>query len=183
MAPLKLFGQNLSSLLKFQKLQGKINDFAQIGIFLKGFRFFQNNFLQTFENNNKITLDIPDKLKSELKIWLKCILNSKNGFPIPLITENIPLFFTENFSDAAGATFNSQYPYTPIKDDCGAASITNVNNCILYYTCTSWSYELICKYPNNSAIFEAIGLVMPFIMFPDAFGGKFVKCNIDNISL
>ena len=175
--------KNSSSLLEFQKLHGKINHFAQIGIFLKGFRFFQNNFLQAFKNNDKIQLDIPDKLKSELKIWLKCILDSKNGFPIPLITENIPLFFTENFSDAVGAAFNCQHPSTPIKDDRSAAAITIVNNRVLYYTCTNWSYELICKYTHNSAIFEAIGLVMPFIMFPDAFGGKFVKCNIDNISL
>ena len=33
-----------SYLLEFQKLHGKINDFAQLDIFLKGFRFFQNNF-------------------------------------------------------------------------------------------------------------------------------------------
>ena len=173
--------KNSSSLLEFQKLHGKINHFAQIGIFLKGFRFFQNNFLQAFKNNDKIQLDIPDKLKSELKIWLKCILDSKNGFPIPLITENIPLFFTENFSDAVA--FNCQHPTTLIKDDCSAAAITIVNNRLLYYTCTNWSYELICKYPHNRAIFEAIGLVMPFIMFPDAFAGKFKKCNVDNISL
>ena len=147
--------KNSSSLLEFQKLHGKINDFAQIGIFLKGFRFFQNNFLQAFESNDKIKLIIPAKLKSELNIWLKCILDSKNGFPIPLITENIPLFFIENFSDAAGAAFSYQHPSTPIKDDRGAAAITIVNNRILYYTCTSWSYELICKYPHNSAFFEA----------------------------
>ena len=175
--------KNSSSLLEFQKLHGKINDFAQIGIFLKGFRFFQNNFLQAFESNDKEKLIIPAKLKSELNIWLKCILDSKNGFPIPLITENIPLFFIENFSDAAGAAFSYQHPSIPIKDDRGAAAITIVNNRILYYTCTSWSYELICKYPHNSPFFEDIGLVMPFIMFPDVFAGKFIKCNVDIISL
>ena len=30
---------------------------------------------------------------------------------------------------------------------------------------------------------KPIGLIMPFIEFPNIFAGKFVKCNVDNISL
>ena len=172
-----------SYLLEFQKLHGKINDFAQLGIFLKGFRFFQNNFFKKFDNNEKICLEIPEEVKIELRIWLKCIIDSKDGFPIPLIIENIPLFFIENFSDAAGAAFDSSNPSNPINDDRGAAAITIVDNCITHFSAVSWSYELLCKYPHNSAIFECIGLLMPFIEFPKIFAGKFVRCNVDNVSL
>ena len=84
-----------SNLLEFQKLQGKINDFAQLAIFLKGFRFYQNRFLQMCDNNTNVTIDIPADVKTELTIWLKCIIDNVNGFPIPLITEEIPLFFIE----------------------------------------------------------------------------------------
>ena len=172
-----------SSLLVFQKLHGKINDFAQIAIFLKGFRFFQNKFLQQFENNTEISLPIPLDLKAELLVWFKCIVDSKMGLPIPTITENIPLFYVENFSDAAGAAFTSSNKTNPIKDERGAAAITIVNNIINCYTAVTWSYELISKFPHNSALIEAIGLIMPFLEFPDRFAGKFVKCNVDNISL
>ena len=128
-----------SYLLEFQKLHGKINDFAQLGIFLKGFRFFQNNFFKKFDNNEKICLEIPEEVKIELRIWLKCIIDSKDGFPIPLIIENIPLFFIENFSDAAGAAFDSSNPSNPINDDRGAAAITIVDNCITHFSVVSWS--------------------------------------------
>ena len=99
-----------SNLLEFQKLHIKINNFAQLAIFLKGFRFYQNRFLQMFENDINVTIDIPADVKTELTIWLKCIIDNVNGFPIPLITEEIPLFFIENFSDTAGAAFDSSNP-------------------------------------------------------------------------
>ena len=176
-------GKSHSNLLEFQKLHGKINDFAQLAIFLKGFRFFQNKFLQQFDNNTNISLPIFSELKSELTIWFKCITDSKKGFPIPIITENIPIFFVENFSDAAGAAYTASNKSSPIKDDRGAAAITIVNHKICCYTSTSWSYKFLSKFPHNSAIFEAIGMIMPFIEFPEMFAGKFVKCNVDNISL
>ena len=176
-------GRSMSNLLGFQKVHGKINDFAQMTIFLKGFRFFQNKFLQTFNNDTDVFLPIPENLKSELKIWYKCLIDNKQGFPIPLITDNIPLFFVENFSDAAGAAFNDSDSCTPIKDERGAAAITIVDNHINCLTVVTWSYDLLSKFPHNSAIVEAIGLLMPFIEFPEIFAGKFVKCNVDNISL
>ena len=175
--------KSCSNLLEFQKLHGKINNFAQLAIFLKGFRFYQNRFLQMFDNNTNVTIDIPADVKTELTIWLKCIIDNVNGFPIPLITEEIPLFFIENFSDAAGAAFDSSNPSSPINDKQGAAAISLINGTIKAFTTVTWEYELICKFPHNSAILEAIGLIMPFIEFPNIFAGKFVKCNVDNISL
>ena len=171
------------NLLEFQKLQGKINDFAQLAIFLKGFRFHQNKMLQKFEGNEKRNNVIPKELKNELKIWLKCIIDIEHSFPIPFITEEIPVFYVENFSDAAGDAFNSADPCTPIKDERSAAAITLIESKIEACTTVTSTYELICKFPHNSAILEAIGLVMPFIKFLEMFAGKFVKCNVDNISL
>ena len=179
----KFLKKSNSNLLEFQKLHGKINDFAQLAIFLKGFRFHQNNFLQKFEENNTVSLAIPAELKKELNVWLKCIIDNAHSFPIPLITEEIPIFFVENFSDAAGAAFDSCNKDSPINDERGAAAITFVQGSIKAFTSVTWTYELICKYPHNSAFLEAIGLVMPFIEFPSIFAGKFVKCNVDNISL
>ena len=107
----KFLKKSNSNLLEFQKLHGKINDFAQLAIFLKGFRFHQNNFLQKFEENNTVSLAIPAELKKELNVWLKCIIDNAHSFPIPLITEEIPIFVVENFSDAAGAAFGFKIFY------------------------------------------------------------------------
>ena len=68
------------------------------------------------DNNTNVTIDIPADVKTELTIWLKCIIDNVNGFPIPLITEEIPLFYIENFSDAAGTAFDSSNPSSPIND-------------------------------------------------------------------
>jgi len=47
----------------------------------------------------------------------------------------------------------------------------------------SWPYNFICKFPHNSALLEIIGLIIPFIAHPRVFATKYVKCNVDNISL
>ena len=54
---------------------------------------------------------------------------------------------------------------------------------MLYCTQTWWSYELISKYPHNSALFELIGVIIPFVTHPYIFSGQYVKCNVDNISI
>jgi len=41
--------KNSCTLLDLQKLHGKINDFAQMCPFVKGFKFHQNKMLQEFE--------------------------------------------------------------------------------------------------------------------------------------
>ena len=69
------------SLLNFQKLHGKLNDFAQLGIFLQGFKFHQNNFLMSFAEKTSTILPIPQELKDELTVWTKCLLDLGEGLP------------------------------------------------------------------------------------------------------
>jgi hypothetical protein len=113
------------TLLEMQKLHGKINDFAQMCPFIKGFRYHQNKLLQEFELKQK-NIFISNDLKKELEIWKNCIADSYQGFPIPKIVEEIPIFYVENYSDAAGAAFCEEGGNIPIKDERGAASITIV---------------------------------------------------------
>ena len=175
--------KNTCTLLDLQKLHGKINDFAQLCPFIKGFKFHQNKMLQEFEISKKYNMVIPKELKNELKIWKNCIADNYNSFPIPKINEEIPMFFTENFSDAAGAAFTKNDGKNPIHDERGAASITIINQKIRYCTKTTWSYEFLCKFPHNSALLELIGVILPFVSHPKLFVNKYVKCNVDNISL
>ena len=171
------------TLLDMQKLHGKINDFAQMCPFVKGFKFHQNKMLQEFETSKKINIGISNELKGELKIWKNCIADNFLSFPIPKIDEEIPIFYVENYSDAAGGAFSEFDKNTPIDDVRGAAAITIIKNRICCCSTVKWSYKLICKYPHNSAMFELIGVIIPFLAHPKIFKNKYVKCNVDNISL
>ena len=171
------------TLIELQKLHGKINDLTQMCPFIKGFKYNQNKLLQEFEKVKIQYIEISDELRKELTIWKNCINDNIQGFPIPKTVNEIPLFYIENFSDAAGAAYDPKNPDTPIKDDRGAAAITIVKGKMLYCTQTWWSYELISKYPHNSALFELIGVIIPFVTHPYIFSGQYVKCNVDNISI
>jgi len=126
---------------------------------------------------------ISNELKSELKIWKNCIADNFLSFPIPKIDEEIPIFYVENYTDAAGGAFSEFDKNTPIDDVRGAAAITIIKNRICCCSTVKWSYKLICKYPHNSAMFELIGVIIPFLTHPKIFKNKYVKCNVDNISL
>jgi hypothetical protein len=78
------------NLLQFQKLHGKLNDFANLCPLAKGFRAHQNEFLKTLQLDENITVDIPKDVKTELKFWSNCINAAENGFPIPNLTEDAP---------------------------------------------------------------------------------------------
>ncbi len=71
------------TLLQVQKLHGKLNDFAQMCTFMKGFCFHQTSFLQHWNTSAMGTLPIPALLKQELYVWAKCLASAKTGFPIP----------------------------------------------------------------------------------------------------
>jgi hypothetical protein len=175
--------QDKCTLLELQKLHGKINDFAQICPFVKGFRFHQNKTLQEFEISNSKHITISLDLKKELNIWKNCIADSVNSYPIPNLSTEIPIFYKENFSDAAGASFDSHNSINPVNDVRGAAAITLKNRKVKQCTTVSWPYNFISKYPHNSSLLEIIGLIIPFIAHPKVFATKYVKCNVDNISL
>jgi hypothetical protein len=103
--------------------------------------------------------------------------------PIPNLSTEIPIFYKENFSDAAGASFDSHNSINPVNDVRGAAAITLKNRKVKQCTTVSWPYNFISKYPHNSSLLEIIGLIIPFIAHPKVFATKYVKCNVDNISL
>jgi len=104
----EFLGKKSCTLLEMQKLHGKINDFAQMCPFIKGFRYHQNKMLQEFELKAKSNINISSELKKELEIWKNVISDSKKGFPIAKNLGEIPIFYVENYSDAAGAAFNGE---------------------------------------------------------------------------
>ncbi len=101
----KVLGQSACTLLQFQKFHGKLNDFSQMRIFMKGFKFQLNKFLRQLHTNGTKQLPLPTLVRNELQIWAKCIRYAATGLPIPTIRMTPPLCHLSFISDAAGAAY------------------------------------------------------------------------------
>jgi hypothetical protein len=176
-----------STLLTFQKLHGKINDFAQMFIFLKGFKYHQNKFLEAFNTNQNISLPIPAMVKKELSVWAKCLLQSKNGTPIPTIVHDPPFVSKCFISDAAGPKTSWTLQGGLLvnqKIDSGVA-------CFGFHSQTEeinlsasliWPPNFIKRIASHSTVFEMIGLLIPFLSIPSQLVGHNVTLYVDNIA-
>jgi hypothetical protein len=56
-----------------QILHGKLNDFAQMHVFMNGFRYHIVQLLAKFGEDEKIRKLVGSALKSDLWVWKKCI--------------------------------------------------------------------------------------------------------------
>ena len=172
----KILSKKECNLLEFQKLHGKLNDFTQLNIFLKGFKFHQNNFLASL--NDKVSAKtIPKEVKKELKIWSKCIIDTANGLPIPLVVDLPPTQAITFISDAAGGDF------TLSKSKRGAASLGYDNDNIFFVSRIWWPVKFLKKFGNNSTLLEIIGIILPFLCCPETLINKNISLEVDNSAL
>ena len=172
--------KNTCTLNEFQKVHGKINDFAQLAIFLKAFRYHQNKFLQSLELSVNKSLPIPNCVKNELSVWAKCIIDAKKGFPIPDVCRGIPLFFTSVYSDAAGSSRND----VNFNEKRGAAAIAlDSKNEVFLHCQKTWPKNFAKKFPNQSSLLEAVGAVILFTCNFNELRDKYVVCHVDNMSV
>jgi hypothetical protein len=174
----KFFNANVISLLDFQKLHGKINAFANMCSFLKGFRLQQAKFLKKFATDNVNFLEIPTELKNEIWIWTKAILSNVQPFPIPHELKNPGLYALTFVSDAAGVqNFD-------VSTNCGCASIGyNRNGEVSFIAKIDWT-EKFLEFANcNSGVLESIGLLLPFLSIPDKLKHKEIILTLDNLAV
>ncbi len=179
----KVLNQPNCSQLLFQKLHGKLNDFAQMCIFMKGFKFHQNKFLREFHASNCKQLPLPTLVKQELYIWTKCIQQSKTGFPIPTIRLTPPLCHMTFISDAAGAAYmyrQGKRIHVSKPNDRGVASLGFLNSKYFFVAVLKWPKEFLLKYGSQSSVFEAIGLLLPFIATPSLLQHRHILLLVDN---
>jgi hypothetical protein len=170
-------------LLQFQKLHGKLNDFAQMCIFLKGFKFHQNKFLCELHTNNNKQLLLPVLVRNELRIWAKCITYAAKGLPIPTIKLNPPLAHLSFVSDAAWAAYTyrrGQRVHIAVPGDRGVASLGITGPKFSFVAVIKWPVEFLLKYGTQSSVFEAIGLLLPFIAIPSQLQNRHILLSVDN---
>ena len=175
--------KKVCTLLEFQKLHGKLNDFGQMNIFCKGFKFNQNSFLRKFEVEKTLQLEIPKNLRKEIDIWEKMIIDAIEGQKIPEIIRGTPFVCEKFISDAAGPkiTWTLQKGCNVnLEFDSGFASIGYNENEIQFACVETWPIKILQNFPSNSAILECIGLIAPFVTNPKMLVGKNVLLQVDN---
>jgi hypothetical protein len=182
----KVTKQDSCSLQLFQSLHGKLNDFAQMATFLKGFRFLQNRQLQQYAQQKTTILPIPLFLKQELYIWMRCLLDTKLGLPIPDMVKQPPLFPLVFISDAAGAALvrkNGIFVNVSKENDRGVASI-GITDDMLHFVCVyKWPKNFLSVFPSKSMFFESIGLLLPFLCIPEQLLNQNILLLVDNDAL
>jgi len=170
-------------LLDIQKLLGKLNDFGQMHTFCKGFKYNQNNFVKSFQENQKLKQKIPEELKKEISVWAKNIIMCENGMNIPLIMESAPFIVEQYISDAAGPeikeTLNSGFLVSEDIDS-GMASIGFNGDNIDFVCIHTWPKVFLKKFASKSAVFECIGLLAPLLMNSKNLKGKHICLEVDN---
>ena len=171
------------TLLEFQKLHGKLNDFCQMHSFARGFKFSQNSFLKEFEARKTTYLLIPNPLKKELLTWLKMVRGAEKGQKIPMNVKNTPFIVEKFISDAAGPKITWTLSKGHVIDesvDSGFASL-GYNDSGIFFSCTyTWPLAILRNFPSNSAILECIGLLAPFIANPKMVKNKNILLEVDN---
>ncbi len=178
-------GENCSLQL-FQSLHGKLNDFAQMCTFLKGFRFLQNKQLQQYAKQKVTTLPVLPPLKEELYIWIRCIIDTKGGLPIPQLVSQPPLFPVTYISDAAGAALlrtRGMVKNISRPRDRGVASVGFVGDRYYFACIYKWPKKFLDAFPSKSMFFESVGLLLPFLCTPKLLVGKNILLYVDNDAL
>ena len=169
--------QAATQLGQLRELIGHLETVAIMAPFMKGFRWNLFNFLKTFQEDEEIVLPIPQNLKDDLQIWYSCVMAATKGLPIAHPSYDPPDGCFTFVSDAAGR-------WPPGSDDTtGVASLGILGDLIWFGTAISWPIQFTWIVDARSAVYEAIGLLLPFLLLPSRLTHRRIHLLVDNISL
>ena len=185
---------NHVDLKQIQKLMGSINDLGQMCPCIKFHKRGGNALLRAFGGNEAILKMVPAKLKEELQLVAKIADSAKKGLPIaekPLKASLSTLIF---YTDAAGASYslvNGRRVFHN-NENRGVSCIGGFDlEDIWIWTRLNWPEGLITgmkddkgkSYGSKSTTLEAVGMLLPFVAFPDKVRGRRIEFKIDNIAV
>ena len=177
-----------------EKLMGSVNDLSQMCKTVSFHKRAGNILLRSFCGDYNVVRMVPADLKKELRVIARIAESTKAGLPLadePCQPTLSKLVF---YSDAAGASF------TRIKgekvyhnnDGKGVACIGGENLKEIWCWCRmSWPKGLLtsvkdekgCDYGSKSTTLETVGMLLPFVSFPEKVKGKNIVFMIDNLAV
>ncbi len=172
---------NFLPVLTIQKLLGKLNSSCLMCPILSLFKRNLNICLGHALRANSDVVRVSPDAKSDLRVWAGFLLDENHWFPIPIQPCSPPINHKTLFSDAAGIS-NKIF-------DSGVASVgLDENSEILFATRFVWSPNMLRSiHPENdsligenSVFLEFVGVIMPFVLFPELFCNEHVVCFVDN---
>ena len=182
------------SLKQIQKLMGSINDMGQMCQTVKFHRRAGNAFLQSFEGKENIVRMVPAKLKEELNVIAKIAESAKHGLPIAEEQCQPSLSALIFFTDAAGASYTMCQGKRRYHDNENRGVACIGGACleeIWGWSKLDWPEGLITgkldekgtAFGNKSTMLEAVGMLLPFLCFPEEVKGRHVVFKIDNMAV
>ncbi len=186
--------QKTCNLKEIQKLIGKLTDFSQMCIFMKGFRFNLLSLLVKFDGKADVKKIIPSNVKADIQIWRKAIKEAGIGLPIPGIIDDPPLSHLTFISDAAGASFRwikGKKINVTKADSRGVASIGYEGENVTFLGTITWPESLLTTtvssknkmFASKSTTLETVGLLIPFLSIPWKLWGRHIVLEVDNTAV
>ena len=178
------------SLLQTQKLMGSINDLCQLNRFLRFYKTSGNSMISKFNNNENILLMTPEATKNGWRIVGRAALSALEGIPIASRRSFPPLSALNFYTDAAGAKYckvNNVYKMVE-EPERGVSCIGGESlEDIWVWSRLSWPKDFLAakdergvEFGRKSTTLESVGLLIPFLAFPEKVAGKHVIFHIDN---
>lgn len=190
---LKVVNNQYTDLKEMQKLMGSVNDVAQMSPFLKFHVGTGNRLLCKFQGNENIQLQIEKDLKEDLLVVANLCNTARHGLPLAEKISKPSLSALVFYTDAAGARYSYQNKKKVVLDnaDRGVSCVggTTINN-MWGWSRVTWPDSFLSKKDNSgiefgskSSTLEAVGLLIPFLAFPEKVVGKNVIFMIDNMAV
>ena len=191
---LEMAGASHTDLKQMEKLMGTINDLGQMCQTVKFHRREGNAFLGRFRGNYNEVKMVPDNLKKELRILAKIAENAGEGLPLaeePCQRSLSALIF---YTDAAGVSYSLSKGQKVFHNNSnrGVACIGGEKLDDIWCWCRlSWPEGFLTEsvdekgtlFGYKSTTLEAIGMLLPFLTFPEKVRGKSVVFRIDNMAV
>jgi hypothetical protein len=182
--------QHHISLLQTQQLMGTVNDFSQLCRFTKFFRHSGNRLLSQFGTNENILIPVPDQLKKDILVICNAAQSTLQGLPIASRKSFPPLSAITFYTDAAGAKYTKiggKYVIAP-EEFRGVSCIEgDTVEEIRWWSRMDWPQGFLeskdekgVEFGRKSTTLECIGILIPFVSFPEKIAGRHVVFNVDN---
>ena len=191
---LEVEGSSHVSLKQMEKLMGTVNDLSQMCQSAKFHRREGNAFLGRFAGNYNIVLMVPTELKKELQILAKIADSAESGLPLMEESEQPSLSTLVFYTDAAGASYSMFRGEKKFHNNSGrgVACLGGESLEDIWCWCRlAWPEGFLDEQKDEkgtsfgckSTTLEAVGMLLPFLAFPEKVKGKNVVFRIDNMAV
>jgi hypothetical protein len=182
-----MFHDERTTLLKVQKLLGRLNDYCLMCPFMRSYKRSVIEFLSLIEKCDAKEVRIPKEVKKDMLVWWAIISDEEEWLPIHP-REQAPTLVHKVFtSDAAGKPLNSDLSS---RVGVGCVGLSESGRICLAYQML-WDSNVILNFcdtrgkrlGDKTTTLEAIGVLLPFILIPKLLRNQHVVVKVDNMGV